>query len=90
MDAEVYHSEKFADYAKKNLVLVRADFPRKVEQSAELKKANEALKSKYAVKGFPTTVILDSNGEKLGQKVGYPPGSGPEKFIAEIENIAKK
>ncbi len=91
MDQEVYHSKEFAAYAKKNLVLVQADFPNK-PQSKELKKANEILKQKYAnpFQGFPTTVILDSNGKKLGEKVGYPPGSGPKAFIQEIGKFAKK
>jgi thioredoxin-related protein len=50
------------------------------------------LKQKYATpfQGFPTTVILDSNGKKLGEKVGYPPGSGPQAFLKEIGQIAKK
>ena len=91
MDQEVYHSKEFAEYASKNLVLVQADFPNK-PISAELKKANEGLRQKYATpfQGFPTTVILDSNGKKLGEKIGYPPGSGPKAFIKEIGQIAKK
>jgi thioredoxin-related protein len=92
LDNEVYKSDEFAEYAKKNLVLVKADFPRRVEQSDELKKANEKLKEKYATpfEGYPTTVIVDKDGTKLGQKVGYRPGSGPKAFIQEIDNIPKK
>lgn len=88
----MFHSKEFAEYAKKNLVLVRADFPNRIPQSDELKKANTELKQKYATpfQGYPTTVIVNSDGKKLGEKVGYPPGSGPKAFISEIEKIAEK
>src|SRR5690349_5866789 len=45
--SEVLDTKEFKDYADKNLVLVEVDFPRKKELSAELKKANAALKEKY-------------------------------------------
>ena len=34
------------------------------KQSAELKKANEALSSKFDIEVFPTVVILSSNGSQ--------------------------
>src|SRR3954466_2554744 len=43
LNAEVFSKPEFADYAKKNLVLVEVDFPNGKEQSAELKKANQEL-----------------------------------------------
>src|SRR5689334_5019611 len=44
---EVFDTSEFNTYTKDNLVLVEVDFPSKKQQSAELKKANEALKDKY-------------------------------------------
>lgn len=90
MDKEVYTSKDFQDYASKNLVLVRVDFPSKIQQSAQLKKANESLKAQYKVNGFPTMVVLDADGKLLGTKVGYPPGSGPKPVIAAIEGFKSK
>src|SRR6266481_1993267 len=49
LDAEVFSKPEFASYAKKNLVLVEVDFPRGKQQSAELKKANQALQDKYKI-----------------------------------------
>ena len=40
---EVFSKPEFAEYARKNLVLVEVDFPRKKKLGAEQKKANEAL-----------------------------------------------
>lgn len=85
----MFKSAEFAEYARKNLVLVEADFPRRKAQAAELKKANEELKKKYAepFEGYPTVVLVDAEGKSLGAEVGYPPGSGPKKFIAKIEKL---
>ncbi len=85
---EVFSTKEFADYAKKNLVLVDIDFPRRKSLPPALKKANERLKKEYAVRGFPTVIFLDSQGKKLGQKVGYG-GGGPESVIAEVEKARR-
>ena len=85
----MYQTQEFADYAKKNLVLVEVDFPRKKALSAAQKKANEALKEKYKVEGFPTLVILHSEGRKLGEEVGYG-GGGPKPLIATLEKYKNK
>lgn len=86
---EVLDTQEFQDYAAKNVVLVELDFPHKKEQSAELKKANAALKNKYEVTGFPTLVVLDKDGKKIGDQVGYEAG-GPKAFIAKLEGFKKK
>ncbi|MEI6395239.1 MAG: thioredoxin family protein [Verrucomicrobiota bacterium] len=85
---EVFSKPAFADYAKKNLVLVEVDFPRDKEQSAELKKANTALQEKYKVEGYPTIIVLNSAGKKVGE-LGYQKG-GPKPFIDELEKLKKK
>jgi len=84
---EVFSQAQFTEYAKKNLVLVEVDFPNKKKQSAELKKANAALQKKYDIKGYPTIIVLDGEGKKVGE-LGYQPG-GPKAFIAELEKLKK-
>ena len=85
---EVFSQSEFAEYAGKNLVLVEVDFPRGKKQSAELKKANSALQRKYRIEGYPTIIVLDGDGKKIGE-LGYMKG-GPTAFIAELEKIKKK
>lgn len=84
----MYSSKEFISYAKNNLVLVKVDFPMKKRQSEALKQANEALKRQFEIEGFPTMVVLDSAGKKLGQEVGYD-GNGPKPVIAMIEKLKK-
>jgi thioredoxin-related protein len=87
---EVFSTPEFAEYAKKNFVLVEADFPRHKELSPEQKKANTELKKKYApTTGYPTIILLDPSGKKLGEEVGYHPGSGPKDYIGKLEKISK-
>ena len=88
LDKEIFSKPEFAAYAEKNLVLVELDFPRKKEQSAELKEANQALAREYGIRGYPTIIVLNSGGEQVG-KLGYMKG-GPEAFIAELEKLKKK
>jgi thioredoxin-related protein len=88
LNKEVFSTPEFIEYAKKNLVPVEVDFPNRKQQSAEQKKANNALKEKYSIQGFPTVVVLDGQGKKLATLEGYQPG-GPKAFIAQIEKLKK-
>ncbi len=88
LNKEVFSTPEFAQYAAKNLVPVEVDFPRTKQQSAEQKQANQALQEKYGIQGYPTVVVLGSDGKKLGE-LGYQPG-GPKAFIAQLEKLKSK
>ncbi|MDB6016616.1 MAG: trxA [Pedosphaera sp.] len=83
----VLSSPEFGAYAQTNLVLVEVDFPNGKAQSETLKQANEGLKEKFGVSGFPTTVLLDAEGKELRRAEGYDDG-GPRDFIAILEGKA--
>jgi len=87
-DREILSQSQFKDFARGNLVLVELDFPRAKPQNPEVKKQNLELAQQYQVQGFPTIVVLNSNGQKLWQYDGYFPG-GPEAFIAQLEKLRK-
>ena len=88
LDKEVFSTPEFTEYAKKNLVLVEVDFPNKKKQSTELKKANAELQKNYRIEGYPTIIVLNSEGKKIGE-LGYMKG-GPKAFTAELEKLKKK
>jgi len=88
-DDEVLSTSRFANYASRQLVLVEVDFPHVKAQSDALKRDNAELQQRFHVDGYPTFVLLNSDGKELGRQVGYRPG-GPNAFIAELENFAKK
>ena len=87
LDAEVFSKSEFEQYAKDNLVLVMADFPRRKPLSDEVRKQNYELAERFQVGGFPTIVILNGDGKQVGQ-LGYIPG-GANAFIGELKKLPK-
>ena len=86
LDNEVFKKDAFKAYAKDNLILVLADFPRDESKvSPEVKKQNEKLAQEFGVRGFPTVFVLDPSGKVVG-KTGYQAG-GPEKYVEHIKAI---
>ncbi len=83
LDQEIFSTSEFADYADKNLVLLKVDFPKKARLSAEQEEHNLALAQKYNIEGFPTVILLDTSENRIGT-LGYMEG-GPKAFIAELE-----
>lgn len=89
LDKETLSQPEFADYAKKNLVLMLLDFPREKPQSDELKKANADLQKKYSVDGFPTLIAIKPDGTVVMTQVGYLEG-GPKALIEKLDAALKK
>jgi thioredoxin-related protein len=89
LEKEVFLKPAFKEYARKTLVLVKVDFPPSMEQA---KKDNVELAEMLGVpKGgliaFPTLVVMDPDGKKLGDF--FYDGGGPAAFIAEVEKLRK-
>lgn len=86
LDKEVFSKDAFKAYAKENLVLVLADFPRdKSGQSAKLQAQNDKLAKEFGVRSFPTVFVLDSAGKPVA-KTGYQAG-GPEAYVEHIKKL---
>jgi protein disulfide-isomerase len=88
LDKEVFSKPEFVAYAKKNLVLVYVDFPRKKALPPKQKEANDALKATYKVSGFPTLIGLNSKGDKVFEQVGYL--EGVQNWISKLDAAKKK
>ena len=81
---EVFSQPEFEEYADDNLILVRLDFPRNIEQSAETKMYNNQLAQRYGVQGFPTILLFNSQGQMVLQ-TGYQPG-GPASYVNHLKS----
>lgn len=88
LDKEIFSQKEFKDYAKANLVLVEVDFPQTKPLPKNKQEKHDALAKQYDIKGFPTVLVFDADGKKIGQ-LGYVEG-GPSAFIAKLEEITKK
>lgn len=90
MDKQVFAPTVWKTYAKKNVVLVTLDFPNnKKLVPKEFVARNEKLKQQFAVRGFPTYVVLKSDGKtKLGQ-LGAGKEKTPKSFIKEFKMLVR-
>ncbi len=89
IEKDVFSQKAFQDFAAENLILMEADFPRKKELSAELKKQNDALKKEYLNEGYPTVWLLDAEGKKLSDDLGTLKG-GPDAYIKTLTELIAK
>ena len=88
LDKEVFSKKEFKHYATDNLVLVGVDFPQTMRLPKKTVEQNEKLQKEHGIRGYPTIIVLDSEGKKVGQ-LGYMEG-GPQPFIAKLDELKKK
>jgi thioredoxin-related protein len=81
---EVFQQKEFEEYANENLILVKLDFPRDIPQTDETKLYNNTLAQKYGIEGFPTIIIINSEGKPVA-KTGYRPG-GAANYVTHIKS----
>jgi len=90
MVREVFDKEDWQTYAGKNVVLVTIDFPRDKSLVPEKYVArNRELAAKFGVQGYPTYVVLDSDGETELGRLGADRDSTPAAFIKDFEGILR-
>jgi thioredoxin-related protein len=88
LEKEVFSQDAFKDFAEKNLVCLLVDFPRKKKQTRELKQQNRDLATKYGIRGYPTIIILNPDGESVG-KTGYLHG-GSKNYVQHLNEIIER
>ncbi|MGA0845341.1 MAG: thioredoxin family protein [Luteolibacter sp.] len=62
MRKNVFTKKEFIEAASKNFILVELDFPKKDKELAE---KNQPHAEKYQIEGFPTVILLDSEGKEF-------------------------
>jgi thioredoxin-related protein len=85
LDKEIYQQEQFKDYARKNLVLLKVDFPKKTPQPAKVAEQNRLLAEAHAVRGYPTVIFVNPRGQKFGE-AKYIKG-GPTPFLKALDQL---
>jgi thiol-disulfide isomerase/thioredoxin len=92
LDADVFSKPEFQNWAKKNVVLLELDFPRRFQIPQKNQQQNAAMQQALQIRGYPTISVLnlqkDPSGkyniEVLGQ-TGYTPTV--EQFIGTVEKM---
>jgi thioredoxin-related protein len=93
---EVFKTPEFISWAKKNVVLVELDFPKRKEQADAIKMQNAQLQQQLQVRGYPTVWLVSAaktadakvNLNALGS-TGYVAG-GPQVWIDGANQIISK
>jgi len=96
-DRDVFHKKEFKDWAKKNVVLLELDFPRRFKIPQEIQQQNYSLQKFFGVRGYPTIWVFNMKEkegapgqfeiEQLG-KTQYT--KTPKKFISDVNKMIKK
>lgn len=84
---EVFDKPEFKE-ASKHYVLVELDFPRTKKLPAAQKEKNESLAKQFAIRGFPTILLMNKDGQPFA-KTGYEPG-GPVKYVESLKEALKR
>jgi thioredoxin-related protein len=79
----VFDDPEFAKYAQSKLVLVEVDFPQHKTLPEAQQQANARLKKTHRINSYPTIILLDPDGNRIG-RMGYVFG-GASSFIAKLE-----
>jgi protein disulfide-isomerase len=89
IEKEIFSKEEFKAYAKENLILMEVDFPEKKKQNDELKAQNKKLDKEFKIEGYPTIFLIDAEGEKLSEDIGYREG-GPQAYVDYLKELLGK
>jgi thiol-disulfide isomerase/thioredoxin len=84
---EVFQHDAFLKPIQEDYILVALDYPRKEAAKALVPnpKRNQELKKKYAIRGYPTILLMTPDGEVYG-KTGYRKG-GPELYVEHVKKL---
>ena len=90
LNKDFFYTSKFQEIAKKSLILVRVNSPRRTGLISGLQEnKNLKLKNRYNQKVFPTVIITDATGKKIGMLESYNYLHDTSKHYALIDNALK-
>jgi len=92
LDADVFSKPEFMTWAKKNVVLLEVDFPRRKTIPQKNQGQNYALQNALGITGYPTIWVFNLDKNPDGQyqingmgKTGYMPAAAD--FIATVDKF---
>lgn len=81
---KVLKTDQFTRWATENVVLLELDFPKNTNQSPAIEDQNRKLSKRYNIAGYPTVLIIDTDGQVKG-KLGH--GTNPDPWIKRAAEI---
>lgn len=88
MDKNVFSKKSWINYAKENILLVTIDFPQDPNIVPEkYKERNARISKQFGIEGYPTYIIVDSDGISELGRLGAGREKTAESFIKEVEEL---
>lgn len=96
LERNVFEKSVFQAWAKKNVILLEVDFPRRKQLPQELTEQNSGLQQFFNVMGYPTIWIFNMEKDKTNNKfniaalgsLGYPQAQPGQEEKVFLENAA--
>lgn len=95
LDADVFSKPAFQEWAKKNVVLLEVDFPRRFQIPPKNQQQNASLQRALGIRGYPTVWVMNLTKDAGGQyqvnglgSTGYSPSV--DQFIAALDPHVRK
>ena len=92
MNTQILSTPEFAQALSQKMIFVKVDFPRQTKLDKATKEQNDKLSKTFGVQGFPTVILLDSDGQRI-EKLSFQAGGGAvyaKKVLDILEQHAKK
>ena len=90
LKADFFNSEDFGKKAN-DFVMLYVDFPKNRSIiTPEQFEANKKLNETYKVRGLPTVMAVDANGEVIEKVVGYNAQRDTSRHFKFLEKVMKK
>jgi protein disulfide-isomerase len=78
LEEEVLDTPEFAAQTADKYIFLKLDFPLYKTIPQQLTAQNKQLQQKFAIRSFPTLVIIDPNNQQQIGTTGYRPGGGKQ------------
>jgi protein disulfide-isomerase len=88
LEEEVFDDPAFVQAVRDKFIFVYIDSPRHKKLPKPIEDSNRVLRDKFDIEGYPTVLILTSQGELIGE-AGYVGGKGPG-FLKELQRLLPK
>ena len=71
LSEEVFTSKSFNEFARDNCVICFVDYPQNINRATD---SMIRVKKKYQIRGYPSLLVFDPDGNVVRQITGYRPG----------------
>lgn len=84
-EKEILQTEEFTGWPFHAFVLVKLDYTKSSQRPKYLEDQNRELADLYGIRGYPTVILINPKGQKIGE--GRYMKGGPKPFLEELKKV---